>query len=239
VEAWSLPLDDGGSVQVRATDRGAGDLRIDGEPASLFARRSAVVDRPWVWVRQVHGAEVLVVAPDDDPVAVAGREADAVVTTRADVALAVHGADCGVLALSSPEGVVGVVHAGWRGLEAGVVAAAAEAVHRLGASRVEAVVGPCIGPECYEFGVEPLGRLRGVLGPEVIGTTRQGTPALDVPAALEVSLARAGVDVVGRSGRCTACAPDELWSFRARGDEARQAVVAWRELPAVRPGSAG
>jgi YfiH family protein len=216
-------------VEVRATDRADGDLRIDGEPTALAARRRAVVDRPWVWLRQVHGAEVLVVTPGDDPTAVAGRAADAVVTTRADIALAVHGADCGMLALSSPEGVIGAVHAGWRGIEAGVVGDAAEAMRGLGASRIDAVVGPCIGPECYEFGPEPLALLRAALGPTVVGATRSGAPALDVPAALDRSLALAGVDVVARSARCTACAVDELWSFRARGDDARQAVVVWRE----------
>ena len=238
MEAWHLATSDGGAVQVRATDRTDGDLRIDGEVAALTERRGRIADRPWVWLRQAHGADVVVVGPGDDLPAVSGRAADAVVTVRTDVALAVHGADCGVLALSSPEGVIGAVHAGWRGLEAGVVGEAAAAMRHLGASRIEAVVGPCIGPECYEFGVGPLERLADDLGPEVVGTTRAGTPALDVPAALERSLVRAGVEVVGRSGRCTACAAEDLWSFRARGDVGRQAVVVWRE-PAAESEGAG
>jgi copper oxidase (laccase) domain-containing protein len=229
MEAWHRTLPDGGTVQVRATDRTDGDLRVDAEPSGLAARRAAVVDRPWVWLRQVHGADVVVLAAGDDHARVAGTAADAVVTTRADVALAVHGADCGIVALSSPEGVIGAAHAGWRGVAAGVIGAAAATMRELGATRIDAVVGSCIGPECYEFGVDELARLSSLLGPEVVGSTRSGAPALDLAAALDRSCRVAQVDVVGRSDRCTACAADLLWSFRDRHDHARQAMVVWRE----------
>jgi copper oxidase (laccase) domain-containing protein len=229
MEAWHRTLPDGGTVQVRATDRTDGDLRVDAEPSPLALRRAAVVDRPWVWLRQVHGADVVVLTADDDHARVAGTAADAVVTTRADVALAVHGADCGIVALSSPEGVIGAAHAGWRGVEAGVIGAAATAMRELGATRIDAVVGPCIGPECYEFGAGELEQLSSLLGPEVVGSTSWGAPALDLPVALDLSCRVAEVDVVGRGGRCTACAADLRWSFRARHDHARQAMVVWRE----------
>lgn len=228
MEAWHQPLPGGGTVQIRATDRADGDLRVDGD-AGLLARRAAVIDRPWVWLRQVHGAGVVVVEPSDDPSEVAGSAADAAVTTRADVALAVHGADCGIVGLWSPEGVIGTAHVGWRGLEAGVIPEAVRSMRGLGATRVAAVVGPCIGPECYEFGGADLERLGAALGPRVVATTSWGTPALDLPAGVAHVLGAAGVDVVARSGRCTACAADDHWSYRARGDDARQAMVVWRE----------
>jgi len=227
VGARHQPLPDGRAVELRATSRADGDFFVDGPADALALRRRAVIDRPWVWLRQVHGARVVVVGPDDDPDAIAGSAADAAVTTRADIALAVHGADCGILGLWSPEGVVGVAHAGWKGLEAGVIPAAAAAMRDLGASRVSAAAGPCIGPECYEFGTDELASLEARLGPEVRGTTSWGTPALDLPAALGAACAAADVTLTEPASPCTACAVDDHWSHRARTDSGRQAMVVW------------
>jgi copper oxidase (laccase) domain-containing protein len=227
VGAWHVPLPDGRAVELRATSRADGDLVVDGPADALARRRRAVVDRPWVWLRQVHGDRVVVVGPDDDPRSLTGSEADAAVSTRSDVALAVHGADCGILGLWSPEGVIGVAHAGWKGLEAGVIPAVAGAMRDLGASLVSAVAGPCIGPECYEFGVDGLASIEARLGPEVRGTTSWGTPALDLPAAVAAACSAADVALGGPASPCTACAVDEHWSHRARADTGRQAMVVW------------
>jgi YfiH family protein len=166
-------------------------------------------------VRQVHGATVVVA----DRVAHLG-EADAIVTATPGVPIAVRVADCGPIALEA-DGVVGVVHAGWRGIDAGVIPAAVDAMRALGAEDIRAVLGPCIHAECYEFGVEEVDELAGRLGAVVRGTTSWGTPALDVVAAVRAQLP--GLEVVDT---CTACS-DDHWSFRARGDAERQAVVAW------------
>lgn len=228
---WHEPLPDGRAVELRATTRAEGDLSVHGSAAELTARRTAVVDRPWLWLRQVHGREVVVVVDADDPDVLAGREADAVVTTRGDVALAVHGADCAIVGLWSPEGVIGAAHAGWKGLEAGVLGAVADAMRAQGASSVTAVAGPCIGPECYEFGAAGLDGLATAFGPTARSTTSWGTPALDLPAALAVALRRAGVDLVAPPVPCTACAADDQWSFRARAETGRQALVVWLSGP--------
>jgi YfiH family protein len=227
VPTWSEPLPDGRLVELRATTRTEGDLAVAGPPSDLAARRAAVVDRPWVWSRQVHGRDVVVVAESEDPAARTGIEADAIVTARADIALAVHGADCAIVGLWSPEGVIGAAHAGWRGLEAGVISAAADRMRDLGATSLSAVAGPCIGPECYEFGADGLAHLEQRLGPEARGVTSWGTPALDVPAALASSLASAGVRQLAPPTACTACAAGTHWSYRARGEHGRQALVVW------------
>jgi copper oxidase (laccase) domain-containing protein len=96
----------------------------------------------------------------------------------------------------------------------------------LGAAHVRATLGPCIRPECYEFGAADLDAVAAQLGDHVRGTTSWGTPALDVPAAVRASLASVGVELVDAS-TCTACSPDH-WSHRAAGDVERQAVVVWR-----------
>jgi polyphenol oxidase len=214
----------GGTARVLFTDRTHGDLSIEGPPAPLAARRRAAVPLPWSWLRQVHGADVVVV--DAGPLT--GRAADAQVTSRGGVALAIHTADCGPIALTSPQGVVGVAHAGWRGLRAGVVAATVDAMRSLGAGRVDAWIGPCIHPGCYEFGETDLASLAQALGPCVRSTTAGGAPALDLPAAITAALVAAGVESVEVSGACTACEP-RFYSHRARGESGRQALVAWLE----------
>ena len=229
MQAWHEPLPDGRAVEVRATTRLDGDLAVDGPVDELSARRAGIVARPWVWLRQVHGREVVVVADGDDPSVLAGTPADAVVTTRADIALAVHGADCSIVGLWSPEGVIGAAHAGWRGLEADVMGAVAAEMRARGASTIAAIAGPCIGPECYEFGPSELERLAERLGPEVWGTTSWGTPALDLPVALAASMRQADIVLLSPPWVCTACSEATQWSHRARAETGRQALLVWLE----------
>jgi YfiH family protein len=192
--------------------------------APVEARRRAVLDRPWTWLRQVHGAAVVVV---DGPGAGAGQVADASVSTSPEAALAILTADCAPVALASPEGVLGAVHAGWRGLGAGVVEAAVAAMRRLGASEVMAALGPCLHAECCAFSPADLDSVAARLGPSVRGRTREGGPALDIPAAVAAALEGAGARLVAASPDCTACGPG-YFSHRAGGDLERQALVVWR-----------
>jgi copper oxidase (laccase) domain-containing protein len=123
---------------------------------------------------------------------------------------------------------IGVVHAGWRGLAAGVVEAAAEAVRSLGDEPREAHLGPCIRPGCYEFAGPELAELVERFGPDVRSTTSWGTPSFDLPTAVRGALAAAGVPVLRDTSGCTAC--DRRWfSHRARADNGRFATTAWLE----------
>jgi len=204
------------------TGRAEGDLG-PGAADDPAGRRRAVLDRPWAWASQVHGAEVLVVGEDIPK----GPPADALVSQTADCALAVFSADCAPVALVSAEGPIGAVHAGWRGLQAGVVAAAVEAMRRLGAVEITAALGPCIHAECYEFSPAELTGLVDLLGASVAGRTSEGAPALDVPAAVAQALGKAGVELSYDMGVCTACSTQH-WSHRRSGDRQRQAMIVWR-----------
>jgi YfiH family protein len=170
----------------------------------------------------VHGREVVTVdaAPDHPP------DADAAVTTAVDLPLVVLTADCAPVALASPGGVA-VVHAGWPGLEQGVLGAAVDALRVVAPGPVKAWLGPCVHPARYEFGPDLLARLVERLGPEVATTTEAGTPALDIPTAVRVSLARAGVGDLTDVDVCTASSPDHF-SHRRDGVTGRQAVVVVR-----------
>jgi hypothetical protein len=169
---------------------------------------------------------VTVTAPGEG----AGEEADGAVTAIRGAALAVHTADCAPVVLLS-EGVVGVAHAGWKGLLEGVIEATADAMRALGAEHVSAVVGPHIGAECYEFGAADLDALAARLGDSVRSSTSSGSAALDLGAGVRVALERAGVEQVTEDGPCTACTGDgsRWFSHRARGEAGRMATVVWLE----------
>jgi copper oxidase (laccase) domain-containing protein len=147
--------------------------------------------------------------------------------------LAVHTADCGGVLLWDASGrtgaVVGAAHAGWRGLEAGVLERTVAAMADLGAVAVSWQLGPCIsGPE-YEFGADDLDRLVDRYGPTLRTTTATGGPALDLRAGVRAALGAVGA-TEDRDGPdvCTATS-DRHWSWRARQDTGRQASVIWFE----------
>jgi YfiH family protein len=201
-----------GPAEVRFTGREEGD------------QRTAAVDRPWTRLHQVHGDRVVVVT---EPGGSVGEEADAAVTAVPGARLAVLTADCAPVAFASDDGVVGVAHAGWRGLVAGVLERTVEAMRALGADgRIQAALGPCIHAECYEFGADDLDVVAARYGDVVRAITTEGTPALDLPAAVRAALDGAGVELVSGDLACTACSPDH-YSFRARREDERQATVVW------------
>jgi hypothetical protein len=203
---------------------GHGGAYVNQVAPEVAARRRRMVDLPWTWLRQVGGDGVVRV---DTPGGGSGSTADAAVTATPGCALAVLTADCAPVALASAEGVLGVAHAGWSGLRAGVLERTVDAMADLGATVITAVVGPCIRPECYEFGIDDLERVAARVGPEVRATHASGAPALDLAAGVRAVLSRAGVDDVHDQGWCTACRPG-WYSWRARAERQRQATVVWR-----------
>ncbi|MEM7273475.1 MAG: polyphenol oxidase family protein [Actinomycetota bacterium] len=175
---------------------------------------------PWSWVLQVHGSTVLQV---DRPGHRAGEEADGLFTVEPGCPIAVTTADCAPVVLVARRGVA-VVHAGWRGLEAGIIGLAAERLGAAAGQPVASLLGPSIGPEAYEFGRADLDRLIDRFGPVVEGVTDGGTPALDVPAAVAEACAAAGWPRPARPP----CTSDPRWfSHRTRGELGRQTAVAW------------
>lgn len=195
----------------------------------MEARRRAIVDRPWTWLRQVHGATVVDVSRPGEH---AGAEADAAVTTDPAAVLCILTADCAPIGFWSHEGVRGVAHAGWKGLADGVIAATVEAMRHRGATAIDAALGPCIHPSCYEFSSADLDDVASRLGDHVRATSADGRPALDLPGAVRRELARAGVTLIDDVDRCTACDLDpdgspRWFSHRARGEASRQALVQW------------
>jgi polyphenol oxidase len=215
-----------GPAEVVFTGRAEGDLGHAGawvetpEP-EVEARRQAVLARRWTWLRQVHGARVVVVK---EPGGCSREQADAAVSKASGAALAIFTADCAPVALASENGVIGAAHAGWRSIHSGVITHTVDAMRALGAEGpIQAALGPCIHAECYEFGADDLA----LFGREAHGVTKEGEPALDVPAAVKSALRAVGVELVYEDDRCTACEADALFSHRARQELQRQAMVVW------------
>ncbi len=189
--------------------------------AELGAEAPSVPPDPdaWVWLHQVHGVAVATGDPKRPP-----AEADACVTAAPQRPLVVLTADCAPIALAN-DTAIGVVHAGWSGLDQGVIEAAVAALRATGRGPVRALLGPCIHPAQYEFGPDLLGRLASRLGSEVASRTGSGAPALDVPMAVRRSLERAGVGIIEDLDVCTSASADHF-SYRRDGITGRQAVVA-------------
>ncbi|HET7568371.1 MAG TPA: polyphenol oxidase family protein [Gaiellaceae bacterium] len=132
-------------------------------------------------------------------------------------------ADCLPIALARVDGdrpAVAILHAGWRGLLGGIVAAG---VRALGGGPLAAAIGPGIGPCCYEVGEEVATPFREAYGADVVHDRR-----LDLWTAAERALRAAGVERVDRFDVCTACDADRFFSHRRdQGRTGRQGVIAY------------
>jgi YfiH family protein len=150
-----------------------------------------------------------------------GDEADAIWTDDAGEPVMVVTADCVPVALIRIGGRPGValVHVGWRGLLAGVVAAAVDA---LGGRLVAAAIGPGIGPCCYDVGDDVADPIRAAFGTGLVSEGR-----LDLPGAVERALNNAGCVRVDRLDECTSCHPERYFSHRRdAGLTGRQGAIA-------------
>jgi len=140
------------------------------------------------------------------------RRGDGLWTDEPDLPILALGADCLPIALARVNGAepaVAVLHVGWRGLLAGIVANAVEA---LGGGRLAAAVGPGIGPCCFEVQDDVADPYRERFGPDVVRDGR-----LDLWRSAESALRDAGVLHVDRFDLCTACRPEQFFSHRRDG----------------------
>jgi YfiH family protein len=205
------PFDTANAGYARGDDPGHVDENRGRIGAALGGPGSDPAD--WISLHQVHGAFVhpadLVGMTCRGAPGAPAPKADAAVSAAPGAVLSVLTADCGPVALVAP-GVVAAVHAGWRGIAAGVLEAAVKEVQRRSSGPISAVLGPCIHPECYEFSAADLDPLAARLGPEVSGRTAAGGLAFDLPRAVQLALAGAGVTDITDVDVCTACSADHF-----------------------------
>ncbi len=188
----------------------AGDMRR-GDRSAVSGE--AGIRSEWATLRQLHGAAVVEV---DRPGA--AGEGDALVTGRRGLPLAVFTADCAGVVIETA-GAVAVVHAGWRGLAAGVVTAAVRYLQlQLKGEVMRAAMGPAIGPCCFEVGEEVA-----ELFPGHEASTTWKAPSVDLGGAARAQAPEASWWSVGSCTRC-----GEGWfSHRGDGAASRMAAIGW------------
>jgi len=180
-----------------------------------------------IWLRQVHGSGVVAahrVVPGAPP------EADAAWTDQTGVACGVLTADCLPIVLAADTGrAVAVVHAGWRGLAAGVIEATLAAMPAVSGS-IRAWLGPAIGPCCYEVGSDFRDVFLKRWGAVAAGCFTAGRMSdkfqADLYGLAAQRLDRAGVSSIAGGDQCTACNADDYFSHRRDGITGRMATVA-------------
>jgi polyphenol oxidase len=190
-----------------------------------------------VWLRQVHGTQVLRLTADtpDSP----SEPADAAWTTERGIACNVGAADCLPVLFATADGAaVAAAHAGWRGLAAGVLEATVAALsHGAGAApqTLQVWLGPCIGPRQFEVGADVLAAFGQALAtpdpalfqprPRPDGAARW---LANLPALARLRLQAAGVQRISGGDTCTVEDASRFFSFRRDRITGRMAAAVWR-----------
>jgi YfiH family protein len=167
-------------------------------------------------VTQVHGARVVWRDGRAKDLELRREEADAIVVRGG--AAGVRVADCAPVLVGNVEtGAAAAIHAGWRGVVAGVVPAAIEA---LGSGRKVAAIGPCIEACCFEVGVEVAARIEEAAGSSVTTRAQEDRAFVDLRRAIRAQLATLGLDYgdVDDVMGCTMCNRAQFFSFRRDGE---------------------
>lgn len=140
-----------------------------------------------------------------------GAPGDGLWTDEAGIPMLALGADCSLIAMARTNGsepALAVLHAGWRGLLDGIVESTAKTL----GPGFAAIVGPTIGPCCYEVGDEVAGPFRARFGDDIV-TGRK----LDLWTAAERAARDAGASTIDRLDLCTRCRDDLFFSERRTG----------------------
>jgi purine-nucleoside/S-methyl-5'-thioadenosine phosphorylase / adenosine deaminase len=246
VPRWQAPPGVQGFVTTRnggVSEGAARSLDLGHAAPDANAQRRAAIDenrrrveaflpsRP-AWLSQVHGADVAVVDADAIARADGGvvARADGAVTRQADVVLAVRVADCLPVLLADRDGTaIGVAHAGWRGLSAGLLENTVAAM-RCPPARIAAWLGPAIGRDAFEVGADVHDAFVRS-DADAAAAFVAGPPGkwhADLFALAQQRLARAGVHSIDGGGLCTHSDRARFFSFRRDGTSGRMGAFLWR-----------
>ena len=204
---------------------------VDDDPVAVMANRrylQQALDLPCqpVWLQQVHGTTVVNAAT-----AGTSPAADAAYSLEAGVVCAVLTADCLPVLLSDTAGeCVAAIHAGWRGLVAGVVEQAVQATGRSGDALL-AWLGPAIGPSAFQVGEEVRDSFM-AHDQAAAGAFRQGTDGrwfADLYQLARQRLADCGVTAVYGGEYCSFTNSERFYSYRRDGVTGRMATLIWLE----------
>jgi YfiH family protein len=203
-----------------------GDDAVSVQRNRALLREALKLPSEPVWLKQVHGTNVV-----DGATTSAGTTADGAVTDGRVMVLAVLTADCLPIFLCGRDGTkVGLLHAGWRGLAAGIVEAGVRAM-RMPHAELLAHLGPGIGPDAYEVGED----VRGVFLAHDAEAARAFKPngngrwLADMYELARLRLRALGVSEITGGEYCTYRERDKFYSYRRDGVTGRMASLLWRE----------
>jgi polyphenol oxidase len=206
--------------------RAAGSMRFDPAAANpergRFLSSLGIEERKCAAAKQVHGRRIVMAETclGDEIVL-----ADGILSAEASSPVSVTVADCMPIWILDPViGVFGVLHSGWAGT--GIIIEAVRAIERMGGrpGDMSVILGPCIGPCCYRVSPERAVSFMDAFGPEA-AAYRDGSWRLDLAAANEGLLERAGVGAWMKAVACTACR-HEYGSSRREGREGFTRMIA-------------
>ena len=246
VPSWSAPADVAGLVTTRRGGASSGayaSLNLGfatsrrasaDDPAAIAVNRQRLLARlpsPPVWLDQVHGTAVIAVdATNLAALRAQPPQADAAITRESDVVLAVLTADCLPVALASCDGsVLGIAHAGWRGLAQGVLDNTVSAMD-VPADDIVAWLGPAIGPDAFEVGADVYAAFsdRDAGAALCFRSTAPGKWHADLYALARRRLRQLGVRSIEGGGFCTYSDAATFFSYRRDGETGRMATLLWR-----------
>lgn len=224
------------SAAAKASDHVGGlnlGLHVGDDPAAVEHNRRllrAQLPAEPAWLAQVHGTRVLDLSAGYDRLSVS--EADASIACQPDRVCTIMSADCLPVLLADCRGTqVGAAHAGWRGLAQGVIEQTVAAMRASGADQLTAWLGPAIGPEAFEVGIE-VRRAFAHLGPQA---DAEFTPLpgkkdkflADLAGLARIVLRQVGVTLVSGGQNCTVGNPTKFYSFRRDQVTGRMASLIW------------
>ncbi|MBI3574298.1 MAG: peptidoglycan editing factor PgeF [Gammaproteobacteria bacterium] len=206
-----------------------GDAADDVQRNRALLREALTLPSEPVWLKQVHGVNVVDTASVN-----VGATADGAWVDRPGVVCAVLTADCLPVFLCNRQGTkVGLLHAGWRGLTAGVVEVGLRALATPGAELL-AWLGPAIGPDSYEVGDD----VRNAFLAQDAGAAvcfhahGAGRWRADLYALARRRLQAQGVNAIYSGNFCTLREPERFFSFRRDGATGRMASLIWLDISA-------
>ncbi|NOS87576.1 MAG: peptidoglycan editing factor PgeF [Methylococcaceae bacterium] len=178
-----------------------------------------------VWLNQTH-SNIAVRADTAAPL----TNADASYTDAADVVCAVLTADCLPLLACTTDGLqIAAIHAGWRGLLAGIISTTVTAMQ----PQTELLIwlGPAIGPQCFEVGdeVRDLFVAKTPAFAEAFTAHSPGKCLADIYQLARIELASLGISQVFGGNHCTVSTPEHFYSYRSNSQTGRMATLIWRD----------
>jgi YfiH family protein len=234
---WPLPTHVHAAVTLRTGGVSSGGYaslnpanHVGDDPVHVQTNRQFIKDmlqlpaEP-VWLQQVHGMRAVKADQVSGP-----EQADASFTDQAGTVCAVLTADCLPVLFCGDQGeVIAAAHAGWRGLQAGILG---ETLKAMNCRDIHAWLGPAIGPDQFEVGDEVRDAFVGD-NPGTAAAFRKSQPGkwlADIYRLARINLSELGIDRIFGGGLCTVTDPQRFYSYRRDGAATgRMASLIWRD----------